>query len=378
MQSVYLMKKVYWITPECFLDVDMPVIEHLTGEFNIMWLIIGFDKSSRGMYTKTGIDHFATKNHVSYAIEPQEFRFSNPLIIQFYLRIIERIKKFQPDIVYTSYLGEPIFLNMLRLFYPAEKAVIANHDIELHSSEKKRWIKKLYHDSYRKIYSNFHLFSDSQANLFSHLFKNKNLLITSLCIKDFGRPSSMYKSEKVRFLFFGSILPYKGLDILIKAINVLSENHTSTNFSLTIAGNCSASDWSEYEKIIEFPQFIKTEIRVIKNSEIADLFCNSDYLVLPYRDVTQCGPLMIAFNYSVPVIATDLPGFRDYITDKGNGFLFENNDYKKLAEIMTDCIQNNRHDLLSGNMSRIAGEKFSPQIIAKQYSQYFKRLMNHR
>lgn len=371
------MKKVFWITPESFLDVDMPIIENLASRYDLYWLIIGFGNSSKKMYTKTEVELFAVNARIKYKIIAQKYRFRNPFILLFYFGLIYKIHKFQTELVYTSYLGEPIFLNLLRVFFKKNRVVIAIHDVELHSSEKKKRIKEFYHSRYRIRYPNFHLFSESQAQLFNKSFFNKNILLTQLCIKDFGRPSIVKGSDKVRFLFFGNILPYKGLAVLLNAVNHLIKDMDVKDFTLTIAGNCSASDWCEYQKIIEYPEFVRPEIRTIRNDEIADLFCNSDYMVLPYRDVTQCGPLMIAFNYSLPVIASDLKGFSDYISEGETGFLFDVNDFKKLAEIMADCIRSNKRDFIAANMMRMAGGKFSPAAISEQYSQYFEKLFIH-
>jgi glycosyltransferase involved in cell wall biosynthesis len=366
---------IYWITPESFLDVDIPVIEQLVKEYKIFWHIIGFDRSYRGMYSLSEIDLVAKKNHINYIIHKQKFRFSNPLIILFYLQIIRKIRKFKMDLLYTSYLGEPIFLFLLILYIPVNKMVIANHDIYLHSSEKNIQVKNLYHKFYRKLYSNFHLFSNTQTTLFRQTFENKKILTTPLCIKDFGKPTHVNKSTKVRFLFFGTILPYKGLDILLNAVNYLIETCNTTNFTLTIAGNISSREWNEYAKLVKYPKFIRLETRTIRNIEIADLFCNSDYLVLPYKDVTQCGPLMIAFNYFLPVIASDLPGFGEYISVCETGYLFNNKDFKNLAEVMANCIQNNYQDFLSGNIMRIVKNKFTPEVISPQYIKYFNTLL---
>jgi len=368
------MKKIFWITPEGFLDVDMLVLKRLTSKFDIYWLIIGFGVSSKHMFTETEVQDFAKQNRIKFGIVSQKYRFRNPLILFFYLRLIRKILSFKSDLLYTSYLGQPFFLHLLKNCLNRNKVVIAIHDVELHSSERKRQIKGMYQSYVKKHYTNFHLFSDSQSELFTQSFSNKNILLTPLCIKDFGQPTSTLKSEKTRFLFFGNILPYKGLDVLLEAVNYLVSKCKVVNFSLTIAGNCSASDWNEYLKRINYPEIIRAEIRTIKNSEIADLFCNSDYLILPYKDVTQCGPLMIAFNYTLPAIASDLQGFRDYISEGETGLLFKSNDHTKLAEIMADCINTNKHDLLAGNMMCMARGKFSPAVISEQYSEYFENL----
>lgn len=37
--------------------------------------------------------------------------------------------------------------------------------------------------------------------------------------------------------------------------------------------------------------------------------------MLPYQDVAQSGPHMIAYNYNLPVIASDINGFVERVED---------------------------------------------------------------
>ena len=43
--------------------------------------------------------------------------------------------------------------------------------------------------------------------------------------------------------------------------------------------------------------------------------------MLPYQDVAQSGPHMIAYNYNLPVIASDIEGFAERVEDGENSFL---------------------------------------------------------
>jgi len=68
---------VFWITPESFLDVDMPVIEQLKSKFNIYWLIIGFNRTAKNMFTKTEFENFPKHNKIEYEKVTQKNRFKN-------------------------------------------------------------------------------------------------------------------------------------------------------------------------------------------------------------------------------------------------------------------------------------------------------------
>ena len=74
---------------------------------------------------------------------------------------------------------------------------------------------------------------------------------------------------------------------MIEAANKLYEKY-GNKFVVKIYGGCS--NWEHYSKIIRYNECFDLQIRRIENDEVANLFSASDYLILPYKDVTQSGP----------------------------------------------------------------------------------------
>ena len=72
------------------------------------------------------------------------------------------------------------------------------------------------------------------------LYSGKNVLMAPLALKDYGEPKEMpdkLHTYPIRFLFFGNILEYKRVDLLIEAANKLVRKGYS-NFKVRIAGAC--------------------------------------------------------------------------------------------------------------------------------------------
>jgi glycosyltransferase involved in cell wall biosynthesis len=367
---------ISWITPECFLDVDIPIIIGLNKLYKINWLIIGFDRSHRGMYTRLDIENIILENGIQGEILQQNYRFSNPLVLSFYFKVTNRITKLKPSLVYTSYLGEPFFLLLLPCFIKKSKVVIAYHDVIMHTGERYSSIKNIYHTICRQLFTNIHLFSNTQKEIFTKKYGNKNMLTTPLVCKDFGKPINIKESTKIRFLFFGSIAEYKGLDVLLNAVNYLIDELKENNFLLTIAGNANHSEWNNYKKLISHAEQINCDIRIIPNSEIPDLFCNNDILILPYKEATQSGPLMIAYNYGIPIIASNLLAFQEYITNRETGLFFQNHSHKELASVMKECINNAKLvSDLKNNVKATSQTKFGFDYISNQYIKYFNKFL---
>jgi glycosyltransferase involved in cell wall biosynthesis len=57
----------------------------------------------------------------------------------------------------------------------------------------------------------------------------------------------------------------------------------------------------------------------------------SDVVVVPYRSATQSGIIQLAYSFSKPVIASDIDGLREMVSNKKTGLLFKKEDFKDLA-----------------------------------------------
>ena len=205
-------------------------------------------------------------------------------------------------------------------------------------------------------------------------YKKKNTFYAPLALKGFGvAKESEIARDKVVFLFFGSIRENKGLEYLIAAANKLYEKY-GNKFVVKIYGGCS--NWEHYSKIIRYNECFDLQIRRIENDEVANLFSASDYLILPYKDVTQSGPLLISYYYGIPVIASDHDGFREYIQDKENGFLFNNRDSNDLYCVMSRILDGNYNDKkIKENLLKFVSDNIEIEKIITLYDKAFGEII---
>lgn len=141
-------------------------------------------------------------------------------------------------------------------------------------------------------------------------------------------------------LFFGFIRPYKGLDLLLKAFCELSSKYN--DLSLLIVGEqfgSGADQLSEKEKFLKGSSsndVVKERVvwidHYVANEEVGRYFTVADALVAPYLSVTQSGPIQIAYAFDKPVIASDLPAFRECVSEGESGYLFETGNASDLAK----------------------------------------------
>jgi glycosyltransferase involved in cell wall biosynthesis len=141
--------------------------------------------------------------------------------------------------------------------------------------------------------------------------------------------------ECLEVLFFGRLENYKGIDTLVRAYEILKKENLK--IKLTIAGR-GKIDKDLENKINELGIIFKNYW--ISNEELCQLIENCDVLVAPYKNATQSGMVSVALAYGVPIIATKVGSFSEYIKDGVNGFLIDVDDYFTLAERLKILYQN--------------------------------------
>lgn len=176
----------------------------------------------------------------------------------------------------------------------------------------------------------------------------------------------VFDSNYKYLLFFGQIKKVKGLDILLRAIPLLSEK-----YKIIIAGRPQKDDFTYYENIIQElnigDRIIKI-IRYITDEERDFLFKKCDALILPYRKIFQSGVLLLAMSYGLPVIASDLTANKEIIEDGKNGILFADGNYEELALKIEKLFSGNMIDKIKRNTFSTAKYQHSWSIISEKYN----------
>ena len=166
---------------------------------------------------------------------------------------------------------------------------------------------------------------------------------------------------KKYLLFFGSILPYKGLDILYEAVN--KHREWFKDYKVVVAGRGHVDC---VESIKKDDAFVCIN-RYITNGELVSLIVNSLFIICPYREISQSGIPQTAFVFNKPIVASNLNAFKEVMTDGQNCLLFESGNSEELAVKMRQMIDNYKH--FKNNIINFEENNphFAWQYIAKQY-----------
>ncbi len=142
------------------------------------------------------------------------------------------------------------------------------------------------------------------------------------------------RRKPTELLFFGLVRSYKGLDILLSALSRVDRE----DIFLTIAGEFWGDIGETRDQLRRLALEDRVELipRFVSDEEAAELFQRADAVVLPYRTVTGSGVVSNAYHYGRAVIASDLPGFSEIVTDKETGWLFKAGDSDDLARVIAN------------------------------------------
>ncbi len=329
------MKSIVWITSGYLLQVDLPILGQLNKKYKIKWVVYATEKSDKGQYAK----EYAEKNGIDVEFVCLRSHRYFPMSYFEHAKVIKRLASLNYDLYYFNIIAFPYLLFAIKKYLSDSKVAMAMHHGKIHNGMQLRCLYKHYLSYLCKQYFWFQYFSDTQARCFTG--DRKRCFTIPLALNDFGCSSAVPPNDCVQFLSFGHIIETKNISLLIKAACLLKER-CDIPFKVKIVGYCRI--WNRvYQPLIKYPEIFDLRIESIPDADIPDLFRGSHYLVLPYKSVTQSGPLRIAYGYNIPVITSDLEGFKESVIENVTGLMFETEDVESLAALMQKILEQHPH-----------------------------------
>ncbi len=135
-------------------------------------------------------------------------------------------------------------------------------------------------------------------------------------------------------LFFGFIRKYKGLDILLRAMQIVKKH--SKDIYLMVAGEFY-EDQTYYQRLIDelaIRDMIILKTTFIADSEVKYYLCSADVVVQPYRSATQSGVTPLAYHFEKPMIVTNVGGLPSLVPHEKVGLITEPNPESLAVSIL--------------------------------------------
>lgn len=327
--------RIVFLSQNCFVQCDLGVVPALRRRFDLRWNVF-FPAREEGGFKEAELESMAS----DWGVQAEIIRLAGRLrsfgsLLRF-LRLAKNIRQFSPDLVYVNATGFPWLAVAAFLVLDRRKILWAIHDVQDHRDKSPWSMDAIYKRFLSRSFGGVHLLSKNQKELFAKLHPGRDCYYAPHPPIDLGEASFDPPSEPVRFLFFGFIGHYKGVDLLIDAAQRLWEQGVR-GFEVVIAGR--ADDWMEsYAGTIRIPEIFRLEIGTVPNQRVPVLFGETHWLVLPYRDATQSGPLALSMHYNRPAIVSDLPAFREFVDADQTGMFFAAGQVEELALRLRDAV----------------------------------------
>jgi len=248
-------------------------------------------------------------------------------------RVAEAIRAYRPDVVvapmWTFFLAPCLTAILARQRCPVVGVVhnVADHD----SRPISRWVSSLPIRQAALFVAHTH---DLAAGV-KRLVPGARVEVHPHPTFDYPAPrGTLAKRAELEILMFGLVRPYKGLDVLLEALRLSQK----PSVKLSVVGESWQSEAALRDSLGDLGERVELVLRYVSDADAAEYFGRADVVALPYRSVTGSGVLPLAYHYDKPVLASDLPGFRELVVDGQHGWLVPPGDAPSLARCIDERI----------------------------------------
>jgi glycosyltransferase involved in cell wall biosynthesis len=178
--------------------------------------------------------------------------------------------------------------------------------------------------------------------------------------------------NKNMILFVGNLTPYKGPDVLVKAMPMIVEEIPDVELVFVGSGKMRAdmeklSKKLGVEKYVKFAGFVEERLKPLYY-RAADVFC------LPSTLNTEVFPIVLleASASGLPMIVSDLDTFKCIIDEGYNGLFTKRGDEKNLAGTITHLLENKDMSVEMGRNAKKKAKNYSWARIAEETESVYK------
>ena len=211
-----------------------------------------------------------------------------------------------------------------------------------------------------------------------YLIKNKIISIVPNAVDISNIKIIEKKNKDIVFAYIGTLSPIEGLGLLIKVFNQLHVDGLTNK--LFFYGDGIEKKALELlalnNPLIQFKgSFLPSQasrvystVDIVVNPRISNLLTNS---------VTPLKPLE-AMAFRKLVIASDVAGMHELITNEKTGFLFKAESESSLKKIIIDILRNKKNNVVINNAYNEIQENRNWQLNSLKYTKIYNDLINEK
>jgi glycosyltransferase involved in cell wall biosynthesis len=146
-------------------------------------------------------------------------------------------------------------------------------------------------------------------------------------------------------LVFGEIKSYKGLDVLAEAVSLLTEQEKQ-QLRLVIAGKLEEPGCrGDLRRIASLGVDVDMKIGYVPSADVPEYFRIADFVLLPYKAISQSGVLLTALSQGRPVIASALGDMTALIAATNGGWSVRPANAPALADALRAALARTTDEL---------------------------------
>jgi glycosyltransferase involved in cell wall biosynthesis len=208
----------------------------------------------------------------------------------------------------------------------------------------------------------------------------RNVDCTHIPIGAYHEPELLAESDSQELLFFTTLAPFKGLELLLEAFQLLRGEYPK--LKLTIAG-------TEHVRFPNYARELKARFGSMtgiqwlgqtSEDDVMELFRRAQIIVLPYTASTGSSSVLYqAATWGRPVVVSNLSEIKKLVDESDLQVeFFENGSVESLCTSLRSLIDSNtaRHDQTIHNFNAIQHTR--PHETCRKYIQAFNRALEKR
>ncbi|MFC7047039.1 glycosyltransferase family 4 protein [Halobacteriaceae archaeon GCM10025711] len=183
--------------------------------------------------------------------------------------------------------------------------------------------------------------------------------------------------EENCLLFFGNVIPQKGIETLVEAIPRVARD--VPDVKLVVAGDGQIPPRAR-STIREYSRHFELHNRFIPNEQVREFFARAEAVVLPYHEQAgstkgHSGVLATAVSFGKPVVASTAGDFPSLVEQSGSGVVVPPRDPDRLATAIARVLDDDEARREMAANSREMGTKLSWENIAERHVELYERII---
>ncbi|HBE89913.1 MAG: hypothetical protein A3E37_03275 [Candidatus Andersenbacteria bacterium RIFCSPHIGHO2_12_FULL_46_9] len=184
------------------------------------------------------------------------------------------------------------------------------------------------------------------------------------------KPVERPRNKKVKVLFIGRLIPRKGFERVIRSLpEVQKKVHEA--FEVEVVGSGEhrkkLDDVAQALGVAEQIKYVGT----VPYDELEKSYQQADIFVLTSLSEGMPSVILEAMGCGLPVVASDVGGNNELVSDGWNGYLIRGDDSSKLANDLVQLIDDENLRSEMGQRSREMAKQYNWAEIMRQYNELY-------